>query len=93
MSSYTTIGKTIVCPCYKEKITLSGKYYFTENTANPYEVKFHYATCPIIENSKLPAFEQDEQYKYLKCLQSSGHCDELFNFPKILDAEKTTCIK
>ena len=93
MSTYTIISKTILCPCYKRKVTLNGKYYFTENESNPYEVKFHYATCPIVENSKLPIYEQDEEYKYLRCLNDSERCNHLFDFPEIVDSQKTTYIK
>lgn len=81
MSTFTTIGKTVICPCFNEEVTLTGKYYFTDNPSNPYEVKFHYATCPIVENSKLPYYEQDENYKYLHCKNNDEHCKFLSDFP------------
>lgn len=93
MSTYTTIGKTIICPCLKIEVTLKGKYYFTENENNPYEASFRYAICPIVENSKINTYEQDDEYKYLRCPNSNERCDHMFDFPKIIDARKTTCIK
>lgn len=84
MSTYTTIGKTVICPCIKGKVTLTGKYYLTDNPSNPYEAKFHYATCPIVENSKLPYYEQCEEYKYLHCPNMDELCDFLSDFPEVI---------
>lgn len=75
MRPYTTIGKDIICPCFNETVTLSGKYFHTNNPSNPYEAKFSCATCPIIENSRLPVYEQNEKYKYIRCTYQGGHCD------------------
>ena len=81
MRTYTTIGKSIICPCFNETITLSGKYFLTNNQSNPYEAKFSYATCPIIENSRLPIYKQIEEYKYIRCTYRNGHCDFSSVFP------------
>lgn len=82
MSFYTIFQKTITCPCYNRRITLNGYYYFSddENT-NPHEATFHYAKCPLVENSKLPYYEQDEEFKYLHCLNSDERCDFFDAFP------------
>lgn len=93
MSTYTTVGKTIICPCLKIKVTLKGKYYFAENESNPYEARFHYATCPIVENSRPKTYEQNDEYKYLRCPNPDEHCGHMFDFPEIIDVRKTTCIK
>ena len=81
MPTYTTIGKTITCPCFNEAVTLTGKYMLTRNQLNPYEAKFSYATCPIIENSHLPVYEQSEENKYIRCTYQGGHCDFSSAFP------------
>lgn len=81
---YTLIGKSVHCPQYKENVVLSAKYRFTENPENHYEVRFAYATCPIIENSKLHKDDQREEYKYLKCF--NPHCEHLNDFPLIWDS-------
>ena len=81
MPTYTTIEKTITCPCYNETVTLTGKYYLTSNPSNPYEAKFRYATCPIIENSHLPIYEQSEEIKYFRCTHQGEHCDFSSAFP------------
>lgn len=74
MSSYFTIlRKPVICPQFNETVYLSAKYRLTDNPENTNEVVFLYATCPIIENSKLSIDAQCEEYKYLRCLQSS--CD------------------
>ena len=81
MSKYTTIGKTIICPCFSEAVTLTGKYTLTHDQLNPDEAKFSYATCPIIENSHLPICDQTEEYKYIQCAYHGGHCNFLSIFP------------
>lgn len=84
MTTFTTIGKTVTCPCFNEQVTLTGKYSITDNSLNPYEAKFCYATCPIVENSKLPSYEQNEDYKYLRCINKDGKCKLLSDFPSTI---------
>ena len=62
---YTILGKSVKCPQYNKDIVLSAKYRFTQNPENEYEVRFAFATCPIIENSKLDKDNQRKEYKYL----------------------------
>lgn len=85
-SYYTIIGKSVKCPQYNRNVVLSAKYRFTDNPENEYEVKFSYATCPIVENSKLHKDEQREDYKYLNCF--NPHCQHLDDFPQIWDSRK-----
>ena len=92
MSTYTILRKTIFCPCLKENVSLKGKYLLPDNSKNPYEAKFLYATCPVVENSMLPIYKQEENYKYLHCTNDNGRCEHLDDFPKIVDLRKTTCI-
>lgn len=89
MSYYTLIGKSITCPQYNKKITVSGKYYFTENPNNEYEVRFSHAICPIVENSKHHKEDRCEDYKYLQCFQPNEHCVCLDDFPSIFDSRKS----
>ena len=85
-SYYTIIGKFVKCPQYNRNVVLSAKYRFTDNPENEYEVKFSYATCPIVENSKLHKDEHREDYKYLNCF--NPHCQHLDDFPQIWDSRK-----
>lgn len=85
-SYYTIIGKSVKCPQYNRNVVLSAKYRFTDNPDNEYEVKFSYATCPIVENSKLHKDKQREDYKYLNCF--NPHCQYLDDFPQIWDSRK-----
>ncbi len=85
-SYYTIIGKSVKCPQYNRNVVLSAKYRFTDNPENEYEVKFSYATCPIVENSKLHKDEQRADYKYLNCF--NPHCQHLDDFPQIWDSRK-----
>lgn len=82
MSFYTTIGKTVICPCHQISVTLSGYYYFSDDeNANPHEATFHYAKCPIVQNSNLPYYEQDEDFKYLSCPNPNERCEFFDSFP------------
>lgn len=80
----TTLCKAITCPLLNEKIVLTAKYRFSNNANNKYEIKFSYATCPVVENSKLSPYEQCEEYKYMRCTIS--HCPHLSSFPTLWDA-------
>ena len=83
----TFIGKTIVCPKWNIRITLDGKYKFTENPENPSEVSFMFATCPIVENSRLPLHKQKSEYK-LMCCPDHQNCMYLNEFPAYYDVSK-----
>ncbi len=82
MSDYTTIGKTVTCPYLNMKVTLTGKYHFIGESC-----QFSYATCEIVENSKLPPYEQPENIKYYICPQN-GHCNLLENFEHGINLKK-----
>ena len=81
---YTILGKSVKCPQYNKDIVLSAKYRFTQNPENEYEVRFAYATCPIIENSKLDKDNQRKEYKYLDCF--TPDCKLLKDFPELFDS-------
>lgn len=85
-SYYTLLSKVALCPQYNKVVILSAKYRFTENPKNDYEVKFAYATCPIMENSRLSKYDQCEDYKYLDCFHPD--CELLNDFPTLWDARK-----
>ena len=82
MSKYTILGKSVLCPLINQTINLSVKYYFDDVDNDT--LHFGTATCPIVENSKLPPYEQDEEYKYLRCLNSKS-CKLLSQFPQKLN--------
>lgn len=88
MPDYTTMGKTMICPCFKESITIIAKYQLSDNDDTPYEAYFKNATCPIVENSKLHPYEQSEEYKYVRCTLKNAYCPLLTDFPKVVDVRK-----
>ena len=52
-----------ICPCWKVPVVVHGWYKFhAEN-----EWKFWKADCDIIENSKLPRYEQKQEYEMMSC--------------------------
>ena len=52
------------CPYWGVSVSVSGFYCEPDEHGRQVFVR---AECPIIENSKLPIYEQSEQYKYMKC--------------------------
>lgn len=52
------------CPHCGVEVTVLGWYRERPNGT----WVFSRAECPIIENSRLPVWEQCERYKYLRCL-------------------------
>ena len=86
-TNFSVYKKTVTCPACHNVITNPvAKYIFTENPDNEYEMQFAYATCPIVENSKLDPYDQGKEYKYLRCTFS--HCPHLDNFPTLWDYRK-----
>ena len=52
-----------ICPCWKVPVTVYGWYKsLAEN-----EWQFCKAECDIIENSKLPRYEQKQEYEMMYC--------------------------
>ena len=84
MFYYTTIAQSMHCPLLKESVIITGKYRINEDTNN---ASFLYATCSIVENSKLPSREQDESIKYFLC-PNDGRCDLLNKFEDHTDLTK-----
>lgn len=84
MPFYTTISKCYSCPLLNRDLLLTGKYRLIEDSSSPHKATFCYATCPIIENSRLPISEQCEEYKYYRCTYEN--CDYQKAFPPSLDA-------
>lgn len=51
------------CPAWGVPVSVSGVYKQFENGT----WSFTRAECPIIQNSKLPVYDQAPEYKYMKC--------------------------
>jgi len=85
MALYTTTShKFIKCPKWNIEISLCGKYKLNNDTNSTF-ASFMYATCPIIENSKLPYYKQDNKYKAMHC---DGNCELLNSFKNTIDISK-----
>lgn len=51
------------CPCWGASVCVQGLYREIEDGS----WSFSRAECPIIENSRLPVYDQAEEYKYMRC--------------------------
>ena len=63
MILYSTLGNYGVCPIWGVSVTVLGKY--KERPDGRWE--FMSARCPIIENSKLPRYEQNPEMELMSC--------------------------
>lgn len=54
------VGK---CPYWDIDVSVSGIY----GEKGKGILDFLRAECPIVENSKLPIYDQDSNYKYMRC--------------------------
>lgn len=83
-SYYTLMGHTVTCPAWHVKVTLDGKYRLFNEQGKEYEGYFASATCPIIENSKLPLYKQRPEYKLMRC-PNPDNCNYLKEFAPRVD--------
>lgn len=81
LEKITFLGKSFYCSFLKTDIILNGKYRFMSDSDDPYEVHFMFATCPIVENSRLPLSKQSKEYKGIFC-PISRDCKFQECFPK-----------
>ena len=79
----TTCGKHVHCQYLDIDITITGIYNFRD-PEKPTIGYFSYATCPIVENSKLPRYQQSDLYSHYKC-PNNCYCDLLHQFAMIRD--------
>lgn len=84
MAMVTIIYKTVLCPKWKVQIQLSGKYIFSEKPNEEHLAHFMYATCPIVENGRLPLHKQKREYKLMYCAEEN-QCVALKGFPEKTD--------
>lgn len=56
------------CPIWGVDVSILGWY----KEANPETWDFANAECPIIENSKLPRYEQKQEYELMSCPDPSS---------------------
>lgn len=84
LSYYTLVSKTVQCPMWGDAIKVTAKYRYVEKSENPYLARFAYATCEVIENSKLPEWKRDKRlglYTFCKIKD----CPCLKDFPAQID--------
>ena len=84
MGFITTSTKRVICPLWKEEITLCGKYKLSEQNGHEYEAKFVSATCPIVENLKLPMKMQNKEYALFRFCDRAP-CELLRDFKPTID--------
>ena len=86
---YTTeYSKYVVCPLWKERITIRGKYRLSEDVNHPYDAHFMYATCPIVENLKNPQYKRNNDYQLFSYCNHEP-CKLLNNFKEVIDVRKS----
>lgn len=70
------------CPCWDVDVCVSGLY--GERPDGSWT--FLRAKCPIIENSKLPHYEQSPEYKYMGC-KSPRECPLYSQFQPLITSD------
>lgn len=86
--AYTTIStKRVICPLWKEEISLQGHYLFSEEKGHTYEAKFLSATCPIVENIRLPKSKKDKKYELFRFCNVDD-CELLKGFKPVIDIRR-----
>lgn len=71
------------CPTWGIEICISGKYHIHEDTDT---ASFVTASCPILQNEKLPPKRRDKAYEYYPFCRHEEDCTLLHSFPKVIDA-------
>ena len=87
MATITIYNKRVICPMWKEEITLRGEYILLDKEGHTYEAKFLSATCPILENIRLPQSKKDEKYMPFPFC-NVDNCELLNSFEPIIDVRK-----
>lgn len=86
--AYTTIStKYVICPLQNTEVSLQGHYLFSEEKGHTYEAKFLSATCPIVENIRLPKSKRDKKYELFQFCNVSN-CELLKDFKPVIDVRK-----
>ncbi|MCI2161292.1 MAG: hypothetical protein LKK39_05185 [Oscillospiraceae bacterium] len=87
MIFYTTSAKTIICPYWGKSVTLIGRYRLHQCAENDNIGTFMDASCPIIENSKMPYGKQKDDFKLMRCPYKFG-CKFMLEFKGTVDFQK-----
>lgn len=73
----TSISRPKHCELLNLDLHICGDYVISEDHKS---ARFLRVSCPIVENSKKPYYEQNEQYKYLRCI-GKNDCNLRSLFP------------
>lgn len=76
-------SNTGICPYWGISVSVYGVY--GEKSKGTWS--FLRAECPIIQNSKLPPYDQDERYKYMFC-KNPYSCQLYTQFQPSITSEK-----
>ena len=88
MDCCTIIPMKVHCDKWNIDLPILVTYRYND-PANPYSAVFQSAKCPIVENSKLPANEQSEEYKWMIC-NDFCDCVHLHNAPPKIEETRIT---
>lgn len=84
--AFTTIStKRVICPLWKEKISLCGKYRLSEENGYQYEAKLMSVTCPIVENLRLPISKRNKDFDLFRYCDRHP-CEAMKGFKLIIDS-------
>lgn len=87
MVYYTLVYKPGICPVWLDKVTITAKYRYSEDTEKPYSAIFVCAECEIVKNLHLPESKRDKRLElYAFCGQEK--CPLLKGFPEEIDVRK-----
>lgn len=86
MTYYTLVHKTVICPQWHEKITLTAKYRYLDPD-RPLLATFSTATCEIRENLKLPLNKQNHKLMLFRFCSHSD-CPLLHDFEEQIGEDK-----
>lgn len=87
LSYYTLVHKWVDCPMWLNKIKITAKYRFMDES-NPYKARFIHATCEVVENTKLPERKKDKRLGLYRFCRMSDTCPHLRDFAEWIDVRK-----
>lgn len=86
MAFTTTSSKRVLCPLWKEEIYLHGNYLLSEESGHQYEAKFLSATCPIVENLKLPSQKRNKDFELFRFCDQNP-CEAMRSFKPVINIQ------
>lgn len=84
-SFYILKHRSVMCPLWKDEVTISAKYRYIDDAENPYLARFSGAKCEVLENIRLPEYKKDKRLALYRFCRLSHECPYLHEFPELID--------